>query len=131
MVRSLPARATHSRACLRPGRARAQPSFFEPLRRTFRLHFAEDFGAELSRITNNYALYAVETLLFFGSQASVESLSFQSGERAHRDDARARHATAHTTSHARTAFDTVSHAQVGLSTRASLAPACAPSPVKS
>ena len=61
------------------GTARAQPSFFEPLRRTFRLHFAEDFGAELSSITNNYALYAVETLLFFGSQASVESLSFQSG----------------------------------------------------
>ena len=57
------------------------PSFFAPLRRTFKLHFAEDFGATLTRlgITNNYALYAVETLLFFGSQASVESLSFQSG----------------------------------------------------
>ena len=55
------------------------PSFFEPLRASFRLHFAEDFGRELSNITNNYALYAVETLLFFGSQASVESLGFQSG----------------------------------------------------
>ena len=49
------------------------------MRASFRLHFAEDFGRELSNITNNYALYAVETLLFFGSQASVESLGFQSG----------------------------------------------------
>ena len=54
------------------------PAFFAPLRATFRLHFAEDFPAQLANITNNYALYAVETLLFFGSQASVESLSFQS-----------------------------------------------------
>lgn len=65
--------------CVLPLCARWQPRFFEPLRRTFRLHFAEDFGAQLANITNNYALYAVETLLFFGSQASVESLSFQSG----------------------------------------------------
>ena len=42
------------------------PSFFAPLRRTYRLHFAEDFGAQLANITNNYALYAVETLVFFG-----------------------------------------------------------------
>jgi hypothetical protein len=54
------------------------PSFFEPLRSQYRLHFAEDFGPQLANITNNYALYAVETLLFFGSQASVESLGFQS-----------------------------------------------------
>ena len=56
-----------------------QPAFFEPLRQTFKLHFAEDFVTPMAAITNNYALYAVETLLFFGSQASVESLSFQSG----------------------------------------------------
>ena len=54
------------------------PAFFAPLRRSFRLHFAEDFGRQLSNITNNYALYAVETLVFFASQMSVESLSFQS-----------------------------------------------------
>ena len=50
------------------------PSFFAPLRESFRLYFAEDFGPTLQRhgITNNYALYAVETLVFFGSQASVE-----------------------------------------------------------
>ena len=77
----------HAHAPLRPTHAHptwvhpwpTQPAFFEPLRRTFKLHFAEDFGPQLKDITNNYALYAVETLLFFGSQASVESLSFQSG----------------------------------------------------
>lgn len=46
---------------------------------SYRVHFAEDFSAELANITNNYALYAVETLVFFGSQMSVESYSFQSG----------------------------------------------------
>ena len=54
------------------------PSFFAPLRDTYRLHFAEDFRRQLTNITNNYALYAVETLIFFGSQMSVESYSFQS-----------------------------------------------------
>jgi len=54
------------------------PSFFEPLRRSFRLHFAEDFGPLLTNITNNYALYAVETLVFFGSQMSAETFNYQS-----------------------------------------------------
>ena len=56
------------------------PVFFEPLRATYRLHFAEDFVPLLAHhnITNNYALYAVETLVFFGSHMSVESYSFQS-----------------------------------------------------
>ena len=55
------------------------PSFFDPLRKSYRLHFAEDFRPQLANVTNNYALYAVETLVFFGSQMSVEGLSFQSG----------------------------------------------------
>ena len=50
------------------------PSFFEPLRRSYRLHFAEDFGPLLANISNNYALYAVETLIFFGSQLYAETL---------------------------------------------------------
>ena len=54
------------------------PSFFQPLRRSYRLHFAEDFGPLLSNITNNYALYAVETLVFFGSQMSAETFNYQS-----------------------------------------------------
>lgn len=52
------------------------PSFFEPLRRSYRLHFAEDFGPLLANISNNYALYAVETLIFFGSQLYAETLDY-------------------------------------------------------
>ena len=32
-----------------------------------------------ANITNNYALYALETLIFFGSVASVETFSYQTG----------------------------------------------------
>ena len=53
------------------------PAFFDPLRAQYRLHFAEDFAAELSNVTNNYALYALETLLFFGADSAVETYSYQ------------------------------------------------------
>jgi len=56
-----------------------RPDFFAPMRDSYKLHFAEDFRSELVNITNNYALYAVETLLFFGSLASVETLGYSTG----------------------------------------------------
>ena len=37
------------------------PSFFDPLRTSYRLYFAEDYSQHLRNISNNYALYAVET----------------------------------------------------------------------
>lgn len=49
------------------------PAYFDGLRQRFSLHFAEDFAAELANITNNYALYAVETLLLLGSASMVET----------------------------------------------------------
>ena len=55
------------------------PSFFDPLRADYELHFAEDYRSDLANVTNNYALNALETLLFFGSSASVETYSYQSG----------------------------------------------------
>ena len=52
-----------------------RPAYFELLRERYTLHFAEDYLHELNNVTrgavsNNYALYALETLLFFGSQAA-------------------------------------------------------------
>jgi len=52
-----------------------RPAYFELLRERYTLHFAEDYSQELNNVTrgavsNNYALYALETLLFFGSQAA-------------------------------------------------------------
>ena len=52
-----------------------RPAYFEQLRERYTLHFAEDYAEELNNATrgavsNNYALYALETLLFFGSQAA-------------------------------------------------------------
>lgn len=44
-----------------------KPAFFAPLRKKYKLFFAEDFGVALANVTNNYMLYAVETLVFFGS----------------------------------------------------------------
>jgi len=56
-----------------------RPDFFASLRDSYTLHFAEDFAQELVNITNNYALYAVETLVFFGSSASIETLGYATG----------------------------------------------------
>ncbi|KAL1529702.1 hypothetical protein AB1Y20_000641 [Prymnesium parvum] len=53
-----------------------KPAFFAPLRPHFKLHFSDDFPAETANITNNYALYAMETLIFFGSVASVETFGY-------------------------------------------------------
>eukprot|EP00965_Chrysotila_dentata_P244001 6205725-Pleurochrysis_carterae.AAC.3 len=53
-----------------------KPAFFDALRPHYTLHFAEDYGAELRAISNNYALYAVETLVFFGSVGTVETLGY-------------------------------------------------------
>eukprot|EP00966_Prymnesium_polylepis_P030874 718301-Prymnesium_polylepis.1 len=52
------------------------PTFFEPLRAAYRLHLPEDFAAELAPITNNYALYAVETLVLFGASSVVQTFGY-------------------------------------------------------
>ena len=44
-------------------------AFFAPLRDAFELHFVEEYEREYSQIGTNYGVYAVETLLFFGSVA--------------------------------------------------------------
>lgn len=52
-------------------------AFFAPLRSTYTLHFVDDFRSacsDLAAITTNYALYAVETLLFFASTAHARAL---------------------------------------------------------
>lgn len=50
------------------------PAFFDPLAPTFRLAFASDYPAELTNISSNYALYAVESLVFFGAASMVETV---------------------------------------------------------
>lgn len=51
-------------------------SFFEPLRGTYELSFASDFAPLLANISNNYALYAVDTLVFFGAVSTVETFEY-------------------------------------------------------
>lgn len=50
--------------------------FFAALRRQHRVYVPEDFGNELLPITNNYALYAVETLLLFGASSVVQTFGY-------------------------------------------------------
>jgi hypothetical protein len=51
-----------------------RPSFFAPLNSSYILFFAESFPHLLANVTNNYMLYAVETLIFFGSAGTAETL---------------------------------------------------------
>lgn len=53
-----------------------RPAFFAPLNTSYRLFFAETFPHLLANVSNNYMLYAVETLVFFGSSGSVETLGY-------------------------------------------------------
>lgn len=55
------------------------PAYFAPLRRAFNLSFAEDFraGTSLGALPSNYALYAAETLVFFGAASMVETFGSQ------------------------------------------------------
>ena len=58
------------------------PSFFEgtTLARTYRLLFASNFSAQLSeKVDNNYAVYAVESLLFVGAELYVETYGYTRG----------------------------------------------------
>ena len=58
------------------------PSFFEgsPLARTYRLLFASNFTSLLAeKVDNNYALYAVESLLFVGAELYVETYGYTRG----------------------------------------------------
>jgi len=53
------------------------PSYFAALRAHFNLSFAEDFRASaLSSLESNYALYAAETLIFFGAGSMVETFGY-------------------------------------------------------
>mmetsp|Transcript_69314 Transcript_69314/g.137442 ORF Transcript_69314/g.137442 Transcript_69314/m.137442 type:complete len:345 (-) Transcript_69314:195-1229(-) len=55
------------------------PSFFEPLASTYHLLFASNFSEELRGVRNNYALYAVESLLFVGADLYVETFGYSRG----------------------------------------------------
>jgi hypothetical protein len=55
-----------------------RPAFFAPLNTSYRLFFAESFAHLLTDVSNNYMLYAVETLLFFGSAGTAETLGYAS-----------------------------------------------------
>lgn len=50
-----------------------KPGFFSALRPHYNLKFAEDFPAEFANLTNNYELYAIESLLSFGAGAYMET----------------------------------------------------------
>ena len=49
------------------------PAFFSSLRSEYALYLPEDFATELSSVTNNYALYAVETLVLFCAASVVQA----------------------------------------------------------
>jgi len=53
------------------------PAYFASLGEHFNLSFAEDYRPTLLRhIESNYALYAVETLVFFGAASMVETFGY-------------------------------------------------------
>ena len=55
------------------------PNFFAPMASAYRLLFASNFSDFLRPITNNYAKYAVESLLFVGSDLYVETYGYTRG----------------------------------------------------
>ena len=60
------------------------PAFFDILREHFNLTFAEEFaGSAYAAIESNYALYAAETLVFFGAASMVETFGYTPHECAH------------------------------------------------
>jgi len=54
-------------------------SFFAPLNAAYRLLFSSNFSALLQPINNNYALYAVESLIFVGGDLYVETYGYTRG----------------------------------------------------
>ena len=56
-----------------------KPGFFSALRPPYNLKFAEDFPAEFANLTNNYELYAIESLLSFGAGAYMETNQYMYG----------------------------------------------------
>ena len=57
------------------------PHFFEgtPLAAAYRLLFASNFSSQLAPLDNNYAVYAVESLLFVGAELYVETYGYTRG----------------------------------------------------
>lgn len=55
------------------------PHFFRVLARSYRLLFASNFSQLLEGVRNNYALYAIESLLFVGSDLYVETFGYTRG----------------------------------------------------
>ncbi|KAL1516055.1 hypothetical protein AB1Y20_002667 [Prymnesium parvum] len=54
--------------------------FFQgPLASTYRLLFASNFSQLLQPLRNNYALYAVESLIFVGSELYIETFGYTRG----------------------------------------------------
>lgn len=55
------------------------PPFFEPLAPTYRLLFSSNFTELMRPLTNNYARYAVESLVFVGAELYVETYGYTRG----------------------------------------------------
>ena len=55
------------------------PPFFAHMASTYPLVFASNFSALLTSLTNNYARYAVESLVFVGSELYVETYGYTRG----------------------------------------------------
>ena len=55
------------------------PPFFAPLASAYDLVFASNFSRLLQDVTNNYAKYAVESLVFVGSELYVETYGYTRG----------------------------------------------------
>ena len=56
------------------------PRFFEgPMAQTYQLLFASNFSQQLAGVRNNYALYAIESLLFVGADLYVETFGYTRG----------------------------------------------------
>lgn len=55
------------------------PQFFAPLATAYSLVFASNFSRLLQGVTNNYAKYAIESLVFVGSELYVETYGYTRG----------------------------------------------------
>ena len=65
-------------ATLYVGSTEAAP-FFSPLAGVWNLLFASNFSEPLRGVSNNYALYAIESLLFVGADVYMETFGYTRG----------------------------------------------------
>lgn len=55
------------------------PAFFAPMASSYTLLFASNFSEQLRGVSNNYAKYAIESLVFVGSDLYVETYGYTRG----------------------------------------------------